>query len=98
MHRSRVKLIFLAVGIVATTAGAGLAFAQSPAETTPPEHQRSDPQQQAPTVPLQKQSTAAELSAKDTRLGIANIAIWHCADHYGIVPPASRPNPPEIKD
>ena len=44
----------------------------------------------------------------NTRLGIANVAIWHCADHYGqlvlymrlngIVPPASRPNPPELKD
>jgi hypothetical protein len=44
----------------------------------------------------------------NTRLGIANVAIWHCADHYGqlvlymrlngIVPPASRPNPPDLKD
>jgi DinB superfamily len=44
----------------------------------------------------------------NTRLGLANVAIWHCADHYGqlvlymrlngIVPPASRPNPPELKD
>src|SRR5216684_3516131 len=44
----------------------------------------------------------------NTRLGIANVAIWHGADHYGqlvlymrlngIVPPASRPNPPELKD
>jgi len=44
----------------------------------------------------------------NTRLGIAHTAIWHCADHYGqlvmymrlngIVPPASRPNPPELKD
>ena len=42
------------------------------------------------------------------RLGIANVAIWHGADHYGqlvlymrlngIVPPASRPNPPKLKD
>jgi hypothetical protein len=42
----------------------------------------------------------------NTRLGIANTAIWHNADHYGqlviymrlngIVPPASRPNPPEL--
>ena len=41
-------------------------------------------------------------------LGLANVAIWHCADHYGqlvlymrlngIVPPASRPNPPKLKD
>lgn len=44
----------------------------------------------------------------NTRLGIAQTAIWHIADHYGqlavymrlngIVPPASRTNPPEIKD
>jgi len=44
----------------------------------------------------------------NTRLGLAGLAIWHVADHYGqlvlymrlngIVPPASRPNPPELKD
>jgi len=44
----------------------------------------------------------------NTRLGIANVAVWHCADHYGqlvlymrlnsIVPPASRPTPPKLKD
>lgn len=44
----------------------------------------------------------------NTRLGLATVGIWHVADHYGqlvlymrlngIVPPASRPNPPEIKD
>jgi DinB superfamily len=44
----------------------------------------------------------------NTRLGIATVCIWHVADHYGqlvlymrlngIVPPASRPNPPELKD
>jgi DinB superfamily len=44
----------------------------------------------------------------NTRLGLATVCIWHVADHYGqlvlymrlngIVPPASRPNPPEIKD
>src|SRR5262245_42993451 len=44
----------------------------------------------------------------NTRLGIATVVIWHCADHYGqitlylrlnnIVPPASRANPPEVKD
>jgi hypothetical protein len=43
-----------------------------------------------------------------TRLGLATLVIWHNADHYGqillylrlngIVPPASRPNPPELKD
>jgi hypothetical protein len=44
----------------------------------------------------------------NTRLGIAGLAIWHVADHYGqvvmylrfngIVPPASRATPPELKD
>jgi uncharacterized damage-inducible protein DinB len=44
----------------------------------------------------------------NTRLGLATVVIWHDADHYGqmtlylrldgIVPPASRPNPPEVKD
>jgi len=44
----------------------------------------------------------------NTRLGLATVIIWHNADHYGqmllylrengIVPPASRPNPPELKD
>ena len=44
----------------------------------------------------------------NTRLGLAEVCLWHAADHYGqlvlymrlngIVPPASRPNPPELKD
>jgi len=44
----------------------------------------------------------------NTRLGMGVVCIWHVADHYGqvviylrengIVPPASRPNPPELKD
>jgi hypothetical protein len=44
----------------------------------------------------------------NTRLGLAEVVIWHNADHYGqmtlylrlngIVPPASRRNPPEVKD
>jgi uncharacterized damage-inducible protein DinB len=44
----------------------------------------------------------------NTRLGIATVVLWHNADHYGqmtlylrwngIVPPASRPNPPPLKD
>jgi hypothetical protein len=44
----------------------------------------------------------------NTRLGIGTVAIWHVADHYGqlaiymrlngIVPPASRPIPSELKD
>jgi len=44
----------------------------------------------------------------NTRLGMATVVVWHAADHYGqmilylrengIVPPASRPNPPEVRD
>jgi hypothetical protein len=44
----------------------------------------------------------------NTRLGLAAVVLWHNADHYGqlavylrlngIVPPASRPNPPPVKD
>jgi hypothetical protein len=44
----------------------------------------------------------------NTRLGLGVVCVWHVADHYGqvviylrengIVPPASRPNPPELKD
>jgi DinB superfamily len=44
----------------------------------------------------------------NTRLGLAGTSIWHVADHYGqvalylrlngIVPPASRPKPPDLKD
>src|ERR1700674_3775221 len=44
----------------------------------------------------------------NTRLGLAGTTIWHVADHYGqvalylrlngIVPPASRPKPPDLKD
>jgi hypothetical protein len=44
----------------------------------------------------------------NTRLGLATVVIWHSADHYGqmalylrlnnLVPPASRSNPPELKD
>jgi uncharacterized damage-inducible protein DinB len=44
----------------------------------------------------------------NTRLGLAAVIVWHNADHSGqmvlylrennIVPPASRPNPPELKD
>lgn len=44
----------------------------------------------------------------NTRLGMAGVAIWHVADHYGqvviylrmngIVPPASRANPPKLQD
>jgi hypothetical protein len=44
----------------------------------------------------------------NTRLGLAGVCIWHVADHYGqliiylrengIVPPASRVNPPELQE
>jgi uncharacterized damage-inducible protein DinB len=44
----------------------------------------------------------------NTRLGLAQVCIWHAADHYGqmtlylrlngIVPPTSRPNPPPLSD
>ena len=44
----------------------------------------------------------------NTHLGLATVCIWHVADHYGqivlymrlngIVPPASRPEPPVLKD
>ena len=44
----------------------------------------------------------------NTRLGLGVVCVWHVADHYGqvviylrengIVPPASRPNPPELKE
>ena len=44
----------------------------------------------------------------NTRLGLAEVCIWHAADHYGqmviylrlngIVPPTSRANPPPVSD
>lgn len=44
----------------------------------------------------------------NTRLGLALVSVWHVADHYGqvviylrengIVPPASRSNPPQLKE
>jgi hypothetical protein len=44
----------------------------------------------------------------NTRLGLAEVCIWHAADHYGqmiiylrlngIVPPTSRPNPPPLSE
>jgi DinB family protein len=49
-----------------------------------------------------------ERPGPNTRLGLGVVCIWHVADHYGqaviylrengIVPPASRPNPPELKE
>jgi DinB superfamily len=69
MHGFRLKLILVAAGLaVAIPAFCLLAFVQNPAETTPPEHKRTDPQQaNPPQQPKQpKQPTAAELSAKET--------------------------------
>jgi DinB superfamily len=44
----------------------------------------------------------------NTRLGLAEVCVWHVADHYGqmvlylrlndIVPPASRANPPKLQE
>ena len=44
----------------------------------------------------------------NTRLGLAQVCVWHAADHYGqmtiylrlngIVPPTSRSNPPELSN
>ena len=51
---------------------------------------------------------AGPYATPNTRLGLAVTAIWHLADHYGqlviymrlngIVPPESRPHPPDLKD
>lgn len=44
----------------------------------------------------------------NTRLGLGVVSVWHVADHYGqlviylrengIIPPASRPSPPALRD
>ena len=44
----------------------------------------------------------------NTRIGLGVVCVWHVADHYGqtviylrengIVPPASRPNPPKLQE
>ena len=49
---------------------------------------------------------AGPYATPNTRLGLAQVCIWHAADHYGqmalylrlngIVPPASRANPPPL--
>jgi hypothetical protein len=49
-----------------------------------------------------------DYATPNTRLGLAGVCLWHVADHYGqiiiymrlngIVPPASRPDPPKISD
>jgi hypothetical protein len=49
MYRSPLRLIFRFLGFaVATLAICFPARAQNPAETTPPEHKRTDPQQATP--------------------------------------------------
>src|SRR6266849_5895472 len=55
-----------------------------------------------------KPPEGCDKAGPDTRLGLASVVIWHNADHYGqmtvylrlngIVPPASRPSPPPVKD
>jgi hypothetical protein len=47
-------------------------------------------------------------AAPNTRLGLAEVCIWHAADHYGqmtiylrennVVPPTSRPDPPKLHE
>jgi len=47
-------------------------------------------------------------AAPNTRLGLAEVCIWHAADHYGqmaiylrennVVPPTSRPTPPKLQE
>jgi uncharacterized damage-inducible protein DinB len=47
-------------------------------------------------------------AAPNTRLGLAEVCIWHAADHYGqmtiylrennVVPPTSRPAPPKLHE
>jgi hypothetical protein len=62
MALSRLTLVFLAVGFNAVTLGACFAArAQSPAETTPPEHKRTDSHQSAqqqPALEQQRDQTA----------------------------------------
>jgi len=68
MSGSRLKFSFPVVGLLAAITCSPVR-AQNPAETTPPEHKRTDPQQANPpqqAAPQPKQPTAAELSAKDT--------------------------------
>jgi DinB superfamily len=70
MHRSCLRLTFLAQGFAAVLLAICFAArAQSPAETTPPEHKRTDPQQANPPeqgASKQREPTAAEISAKET--------------------------------
>jgi uncharacterized damage-inducible protein DinB len=63
---------------------------------------------QAITAQNQFDPIEGPYAGPNTRLGLAEVVIWHNADHYGqmtlylrlnnIVPPASRPNPPPVKD
>jgi hypothetical protein len=69
MHCSLFRSSFLILGFAVRILGGNVALAQNPAETTPPEHKRTDPQQANPPqqpAPQPKQPTAAELSAKET--------------------------------
>jgi DinB superfamily len=68
MPRLLLRVGFLAIIVLATHGACGV-FAQSPAETTPPEHKRTDPQQANPpeqAASKQHEPTAAEISAKET--------------------------------
>jgi uncharacterized damage-inducible protein DinB len=63
---------------------------------------------QAITLENQFHPIEGPYAGPNTRLGLAGVVIWHSADHYGqmavylrlngIVPPASRPTPPTVKD
>src|SRR5689334_2418596 len=83
MPRRQLKSRSLILGFVLGTIGSTSAHAQNPAETSPPEHKRTDPQQantpQQP-APAPKQPTAAELSAKDTP-GAAMLRTFEYAEY-----------------
>jgi hypothetical protein len=73
MEESVLRLLLrsrcFALAFVLTSLCSGPAFAQNPAETTPPEHKRTDPQQATPpqqAAPVQREPSAAEISAKET--------------------------------
>jgi len=67
MTRSRLRGGLLSILVALVLATCVPTRAQNPAETTPPEHKRTDPQQATPPQAAQpKQPTAAELSAKET--------------------------------
>jgi hypothetical protein len=86
----------LPLAFVLTMLCSGPAFAQNPAETAPPEHKRADPQQTTPgrpeTPPLVDQFAQTPPTDAELRT-VSSVLLLN-----GIVPPASRPNPPELKD